>query len=295
MATARLPYRGGLTCACVVETLPVVEELMVAAGLLRHSVDVWQFGYRTDVAASAGTHSGGGCTDVSAAQSTDRHLAIWRAVGWTMQLRTVGQGFGVAHGHGWPYGCPHLAPGARYQSSEWAARRNGLRSRGPVLGPGWHTNPWPEALAAVRPQPKGDPLDMALWRRFVRLDDQKLTPGRWQYLRLDETGRISFASGPAAIVGGWLNVQVRGLPVGRSLLLRVVQDDVAADRSLRARTGPVVEIVGSTGTTHGHIPISINLGSADDGFRRRARLIVSAPVAGVEILRTELAYWKADR
>src|SRR4051812_46090106 len=60
--TGKVRVRGGWTCSCVATSLPLVEAEMLARNLISHNIDVFQYGYRGDVSASAGTHAGGGCT-----------------------------------------------------------------------------------------------------------------------------------------------------------------------------------------------------------------------------------------
>ena len=137
-------FRGGYTCECVALSLPRIERAMIQRGIIRRSIDVWQLGYRTDVRASAGTHSAGCMVDVG--QYSDAALRVWREYGWTMQHRTRAQGFSMDHGHGGPYGCWHGSDYADYQQREYAAGRNGLISRGPVTGPKVPLIRWDVAL-----------------------------------------------------------------------------------------------------------------------------------------------------
>jgi hypothetical protein len=116
-------FRGGRTCTCVATSLPVVEEHMLLLGLISNSLDIYQLGYRNDVGASAGTHAGGGNTDVG--QFSDAHIKVWREAGWTIQHRTRSQGFDMDHGHGWPFGCPHLSAGGRSQAASGRTVRTG--------------------------------------------------------------------------------------------------------------------------------------------------------------------------
>jgi hypothetical protein len=133
-SSSKVRFRGRWTCKCVATSLPLVEQAMKNKGIIKNNVDIFQMGYNTGgVAASAGTHNGGGNTDVG--QYSDAALKEWREWGWTQQRRTRAQGFDP-HGHGWPKGCPHLSSGAKYQASEWQAGRNGLKGRGPITGPG---------------------------------------------------------------------------------------------------------------------------------------------------------------
>jgi hypothetical protein len=136
-------FRGGQTCSCVATSLPLVEADMIRRGLIQRSIDVYQLGYRTDVGASAGTHAGGGNTDVG--QFSDDHIDVWRLWGWTIQHRTKAQGFDMDHGHGWPWGCTHLSSGGRSQAAQWVNRQNGLVSRGRITGR-WPIDTWQVAM-----------------------------------------------------------------------------------------------------------------------------------------------------
>jgi len=136
-------FRGGRTCSCVATSLPLVERDMIRRGLIKYNIDVYQLGYRNDVSASAGTHAGGGNTDV--AQFSDAQIDVWRLWGWTIQHRTKAQGFDMDHGHGWPLGCDHLSAGGRAQATQWANRQNGLASKGRVEGR-WPIDDWKTAM-----------------------------------------------------------------------------------------------------------------------------------------------------
>lgn len=139
-------FRGGRTCVCVAFSLPLVEQEMIRRGLIKRSIDVWQFGYRNDVKASAGFHSRGGNTDV--AQFSDEQLRCWRECGWAMQRRD--RGFATKHGHGWPVGCPHLAKQDQVRS--WLKGRDGLVGDARIGGPGpvgQATPSWRDAAARL--------------------------------------------------------------------------------------------------------------------------------------------------
>ena len=142
--TGKVAFRGGWTCECVALSLPRIERAMIQRGIIRRSIDIWQLGYRTDVRASAGTHSAGCMVDVG--QYSDAALRVWREYGWTMQHRTRAQGFAMDHGHGGPYGCWHGSDYADYQQREYSLGRNGLISRGPVTGPKVPLIRWDVAL-----------------------------------------------------------------------------------------------------------------------------------------------------
>lgn len=138
MSSSKVWFRSGYTCSCVVAVFPLIEAEMIAKGIIKRSIDVWQWGYRTDVAASAKTHAAGGVIDT--AQYSDAALKVWREWGFEVQHRTRAQGFDMDHGHGVLKGCPHLSTGrgttAAWQAQEWEAGRNGLVGRGKIAGPG---------------------------------------------------------------------------------------------------------------------------------------------------------------
>jgi hypothetical protein len=149
----RIKFRGRLTCRCVAVSLPWVEHAMLEAGVIKFNIDLYQGGYNTSVSASYGTHAKGGNTDVG--QYSDAALKVWREMGWTIQRRTVAQGFTGAHGHGWPKGCTHLAPAAVDQRTSWENGRDGLRQNQPITGPapkGKATPTWDAALSAYLKQ-----------------------------------------------------------------------------------------------------------------------------------------------
>lgn len=140
-------FRGGRTCRCVATSLPWVEQEMLLRGLISDRIDIYQLGYRGDVDASKGTHDAGGNVDVG--QFSDAQIDIWRLHGWTMQNR--GPFFpGNEHGHGAPFGCPHIARGGQYQVTAWKNRRNGLVGNGPVIGR-WPVKHWKTALRERKP------------------------------------------------------------------------------------------------------------------------------------------------
>jgi hypothetical protein len=139
---AKVAFRGGFTCSCVATSLPWVEEDMRQRGIIKQSIDIAQLGWRGDVDKSAGTHDEGGCTDTWGQWNTEA-IEVWRIWGWTMQRRDL---TGVnTHAHGWPYGCPHLAPAAQAQARDWDRRDAGLQGAAQVAGR-WPVKHWETAL-----------------------------------------------------------------------------------------------------------------------------------------------------
>lgn len=151
--TERIPFRGGKVCRCVAVSVPWVEFAMLEAGVIKWNLDFYQFGYRTDVAASAASHARGQMVDTG--QDSDAALKIWRQLGWMMQRREVSQGFSDRHGHGGPLGCTHGSTtgpsNAKSQQTAWLNGRDGLRQNRAITGPspkGKALPRWDDALSA---------------------------------------------------------------------------------------------------------------------------------------------------
>lgn len=97
------------------------------------------------VAASAGTHDGGGAVDIRARDLTGAQIAEavlkLRHVGFAAWHRTPAQGNWVEHIHCIAIGCPDLSSGAAYQVTAYKNGRNGLANNGKDDGPrtyvGW--------------------------------------------------------------------------------------------------------------------------------------------------------------
>lgn len=97
------------------------------------------------VAASAGTHDGGGAVDIRARDLSDAQIkeAVLklRHVGFAAWHRTPAQGNWVEHIHCIAIGCPDLSSGAAYQVTAYKNGRNGLANNGKDDGPrtyvGW--------------------------------------------------------------------------------------------------------------------------------------------------------------
>ena len=133
---------------------------------------VTQGSYSGTVAASAGTHAGGGAVDLDVdgldSDEIGRLIQGLRRVGWAAWLRTPAQGFAY-HIHGIAVACEDLSSGAEYQVAEYFAGRNGLAGRGTDDGPrdfpGGVGVTWEDYLAAtaaptepLAPPPPPNPL-----------------------------------------------------------------------------------------------------------------------------------------
>lgn len=102
--------------------------LQQAAALSGMTINLSQGSYNAGgVAASAGTHDGGGVVDI-ASSSTALCLAL-RKVGFAAWIRTPAQGFAY-HIHAVAIGDRELSSGAKSQIRQWAVDTNGLASHG---------------------------------------------------------------------------------------------------------------------------------------------------------------------
>lgn len=91
-----------------------------------------QGSYSTGVAASAGTHSGGGAVDFSVrlitlASKRNKMLNALKDAGFAAWYRTKAQGFSSNHIHAIAIGCSDLAPLAKSQVLDYDADKDGLR------------------------------------------------------------------------------------------------------------------------------------------------------------------------
>lgn len=93
---------------------------------------ITQGSYNTDVAASAGTHDGGGVIDFSVkgldAIKKKLMLNALKDAGFAAWHRLVVDGFDTEHIHCVAFGCKNLAPIAERQLKSFDAGRNGLKS-----------------------------------------------------------------------------------------------------------------------------------------------------------------------
>lgn len=202
-AEAKVPFRGGWTCTCVATSVPFVEQRMLDAGVIKHNLDFYQFGWRNDVTASAGTHAKGGNTDT--AQYSDNAIRIWRECGWNMQHRTKKQGFKEEHGHGAPIGCVHLSPSGMNQMEDYLIGRDGLLQHLPITGPKVPVIRWDDAIKNFykeNPDVKNlfeeEPVPHVI-PTIKYQPNYVLTPGRYAWLPMNDKGGVSFLSGSGLV------------------------------------------------------------------------------------------------
>ena len=144
-------WRGHRACSCVAGFTADVEKR------LGKTLHVYQGSYSTGVAASSGTHAGGGAVDFATYDA--RSIRVMRECGGAAWHRTPAQGF-IHHAHVIVLGCPHVSPAARDQQAQYQQGRNGLANRGPDDGPRVPYITWAaahKALAGVTIQGKTYP------------------------------------------------------------------------------------------------------------------------------------------
>lgn len=120
------------------------EMLKLAATWAGVTISLTQGSYNKGVAASAGTHDGGGCVDIDvdawSSATRGRVVQALRKAGFAAWLRTPAQGFDY-HIHACAIGDREMASVAKSQVQSYFNGRNGLASNGPTEGethwPNW--------------------------------------------------------------------------------------------------------------------------------------------------------------
>lgn len=133
---------------------------------LGYSLTVTQGSYNTTVAASAGTHDGGGCVDLMP-WDRDRKVTALRSVGFAAWYRPAIAGLWPAHIHAVLIGHRDLAPVAFRQVQAYLQRRDGLKSNAPDADPGW-TNTARYTLEAFRADAQRELIDARIDKKQAR-------------------------------------------------------------------------------------------------------------------------------
>src|SRR5690606_22668317 len=151
------------------------------AAAIAGSFSLSQGSFSTGVAASAGTHDGGGVVDI--ASGSNALVGALRAVGFAAWLRTPAEGFST-HIHAVALGDPTVSAGAAAQIQAYLAGRNGLANNGPDTYSGGI--PSVDGVAAIGGGRNVDPADLE--QRAVSFDRGGfLQPG--YTLALNGTGK----------------------------------------------------------------------------------------------------------
>jgi len=131
------------------------QALIESEKLLGYDLTVVQGSYQAldgqanDVAASAGTHDGGGVVDLLA-WDWERKVHVLRAVGFAAWHRPAVKGVWGEHIHAVLIGNKNLAPSAARQVEAYRAHRDGLKSNAP--DPTWHPDPIPVFVMPQSPR-----------------------------------------------------------------------------------------------------------------------------------------------
>jgi hypothetical protein len=130
--STRIPFRGYLLDQASIDAFLVAEKLT------GWTLPVMQGSWSTGVAASAGTHAGGGAIDVGLRDAAGNLRSAWeqtwtvrnlRRAGFRAWRRTPAQGFPY-HAHGILGGDPLVSPDAAAQLVQWDRGLNGLADHG---------------------------------------------------------------------------------------------------------------------------------------------------------------------
>lgn len=130
--SVRIPFRG------VVLDQPTIDALLLAERILGYPLELMQGSWSTGVAASAGTHAGGGALDAAILGMPDleqrRIVRALRQAGFAAWRRTPSQGFAY-HVHCILVGDTLVSAPAADQLVQWRSGRDGLASHGPDVDP----------------------------------------------------------------------------------------------------------------------------------------------------------------
>jgi hypothetical protein len=244
---------------------------------------------------SANTHAGSGAADLAPTGSvTWRQLeSACRRVGGAAWFRPWDTGW---HVHHLAIGNPELADWAKVQVSAYKDGYDGLGAHarnGRDTGTRAYVDvTWERYLKAHPLPPLGEDV---ISKSFWRPTPQKL-PNNWAYLKINDKGDVSIASGPVQVVGLTIELKIDHLPVGNYVYLRLVEDDVdGAGKVVKHNAHHnLAKIEGvATGSVITSVPAGQSLGSPGAGRTRRLRVQVFANTTGVEIGRAGIHYHKA--
>lgn len=222
------------------DSLPMIEDRLRRAGIIKKDLSglITQGGFnKGGVAASAGTHDGGGAADWTGRIATDDTVRILRECGIAAWIRRPGQGRWPLHIHGVWNGCPHVSAGAARQVTAWKAGRNGLASNGRDDGPKVPIVTWKQALNAwtqtanatpntggfkpvtpkpTQPQPTPTPQEDDVPTVIEKIIDFHHNGDNWQTHRDDKGQVIPFHIAKGPIKAMHLHAVVHG-PEGHRL------------------------------------------------------------------------------
>lgn len=196
------------TCFCVTQAIAIAEARLKKVGVIKQSLDFWQFGYGQAAAASADTHAAGGVVDTVQTDTTTQK--VLREVGfagaWERGPSAKLGNFSTHHIHAVLAGCPHVSNGAADQIVQVKNGQNGLANHGPDYGPKVPFITWQDAWTkyvteTVVAAPTQNGLIMADPIEYKRSKNQNLKASKnWQPLLVDDSGKLyRLAYAPATV------------------------------------------------------------------------------------------------
>ena len=210
---------GYRACGCIRDSLPGIEADLIRGGFIQRDMSglVTQGAYSAGVAASAGSHDGGGVWDLTntlghggqsvASMTRDQRLehaaflAIWRRRGVAIWHRTPAQSASFPHHyHAVWLGCPHLSRLAASQAADYRAGLNGLAGKGPDDGPKVPYITWQDAIKGTTGPAPLQEDDMILISSPGR-GSALIGPGHVRILNSDEERQQAPAIASKVIAG----------------------------------------------------------------------------------------------
>lgn len=292
------------TCYCVTQAVAVAEAKLKKLGVIKESLDFWQFGYGQAAAASADTHAQGGVIDT--VQIDDVTWQVLREVGFTASwYRGPGSMYGnfsTKHIHAVLSGCPHVSAGAKAQidspyqgiKSGKNGLANGANDYAPPAVKAVKYITWQNAFkkyvqtSTTPTNSSGDQTVAQVFHYNTSSYKQKFNKAGVYQALFFKPGSCSFAYGPG-LVQGTVNLTISGLGDNDTVYLRTVAYDFKSDgkTSVRRGEGPLSEIHGMTpGWQWGpSIPIMHNISTPATGYstrRLRVEVACTNPDAVIE-------------
>lgn len=167
--------RGKPCCDCLAVWLPAYESELLARGVIKVSLDIFQL--IGNAPASAGVHSTGGAFDIGQTSET----AVWVARQMGADATWARMWTDNIHTHGVLRGCPHNGP-ARYQIAAVDAGFDGTGTGGrgaPDDGPRpLSKRTWQQGLEWQRGQSDRRAKRTSLTATIVRLRDKRAALAR---------------------------------------------------------------------------------------------------------------------
>lgn len=164
--------------------------LKLAEKKLGYDLTIVQGSYHKGVAASAGTHDGGGCVDLAPWDWANKVRAL-RELGFAAWHRPAIKGVWSEHIHAVLIGNTKLAPLAAQQVTAYRNHRDGLAGNG--VDNTWHPNPIVDAAyktdAPPTPAPTPTPAETT---KTVTLSDSRITESSYLALSAKYPGELAY-------------------------------------------------------------------------------------------------------